>query len=137
MNPNEWGPAGWKLIHSISVNCEDNIPERKQYAIHQLFDSLKELLPCKYCRQHITENLQNYPIQCKTRKEFVSYCVKLHNVVNKQLGKPILNEQKCIRKLLQPYQKHNVPITNYVTFYLIFLTSLFVFTLVQNRCGIR
>ena len=52
--------------------------------------SLKDVLPCKYCRENYSQNLKdaNYCDNIfRSRNTFSKFIFKLHNVVNKNLNK--------------------------------------------------
>jgi hypothetical protein len=85
-----WGPAAWHLLHTISFNYPINptIENKKQYK--EFVENLQYVLPCKYCRINLTNNLKIYPIRSchmKNRDSFSRYIFKLHEIINKKLGK--------------------------------------------------
>jgi hypothetical protein len=52
--------------------------------------NLRNVLPCKYCRVNLTNNLKKNPLlmcHMKNRTTFSKYVYELHEVVNKMLGK--------------------------------------------------
>jgi hypothetical protein len=85
-----WGPAAWHLIHTISFNYPINpTTENKKY-YKEFIENLQNVLPCKYCRINLKNNLKVYPIRpchMKNRDTFSRYIYKLHEVINKKLGK--------------------------------------------------
>ena len=85
-----WGPAAWHLLHTISFNypVEPTLEQKKQYRNFIL--SLKNVLPCKYCRMNLKTNLKQMPLtmaDMKTRATFSRYIYNLHELVNKMLKK--------------------------------------------------
>jgi hypothetical protein len=85
-----WGPAAWHLLHTISFNYPINptIENKKHYK--EFVENLQNVLPCKYCRINLKNNLKAYPIrQCymKNRDTFSRYIYKLHEIINRKLGK--------------------------------------------------
>lgn len=44
-----WGPPMWKVLHTLSFSPPDELRKHKQHVINFL-DSLKDVLPCIYCR---------------------------------------------------------------------------------------
>ena len=50
MNVNEWGPGGWVFLHTTTFNYPLNPCEEDKQLIKKFFDSVKNILPCKYCR---------------------------------------------------------------------------------------
>lgn len=85
-----WGPAMWHFLHTMSFNypVEPTKEDKKNYK--NFIISLKNVLPCKYCRINIKNNLKKKPLnECylKNRETFSRYVFELHELVNKMLGK--------------------------------------------------
>ena len=85
-----WGPSLWHYLHTMSFNYPVNptLEDKKNYKNFIL--SLKNVLPCKYCRINLTTNFKNLPIRnchMKNRDTFSRYVYKLHEHVNKMLNK--------------------------------------------------
>jgi hypothetical protein len=85
-----WGPLAWTFIHTISFNYPVNpTPEDKQHYKDFIYN-LRYVLPCKYCRINLTNNLKKKPLMAchmKNRDTFSRYIYELHELVNKMLGK--------------------------------------------------
>ena len=85
-----WGPVFWFFLHTMSFNypiCPNN--ETKKHYMNFIL-SLKNILPCKYCRDNLTDNFKKLPISMdtmKNRETFSRYVYNLHEMVNKMLGK--------------------------------------------------
>ena len=85
-----WGPAMWHFLHTMSFNypVDPTDEQKKQYM--NFVKSLKYVLPCKYCRINLKNNFKHHPIEMcdmKNRDTFSFYIYKLHELVNKMLGK--------------------------------------------------
>ena len=85
-----WGPAMWHYLHMMSFNYPVNpTPEnKKQYK--EFITSLKYVLPCKYCRMNLANNLKKKPLlmcHMANRETFSRYVYELHETVNKMLHK--------------------------------------------------
>ena len=85
-----WGPAQWHFLHTMSFNYPVNpTPEdKKHYRDYVL--NLRYVLPCKYCRINLTNNLKKKPLQMchmASRDTFSRYIYELHETVNKMLNK--------------------------------------------------
>jgi len=85
-----WGPALWHYIHAMSFNYPVNpTAENKKYYCDFIYN-LRYVLPCKYCRINLTNNLKQKPLlacHMKNRGTFSKYIYELHELVNKMLGK--------------------------------------------------
>ena len=56
--------------------------------------ALGQLYPCKLCRKHLQQQLRDPelgPVACKTRTDLTVWMCKLHNIVNKDIGKPLFS----------------------------------------------
>ena len=85
-----WGPSTWHLLHTISFNypinptCEDKRNYR-DFVIH-----LQNVLPCGKCRENLKTNFKKLPLtmsNMENRYAFSMYIYKLHERINKMLGK--------------------------------------------------
>jgi hypothetical protein len=85
-----WGPAMWHYLHTMSFNypVKPTPNDKKNYKNFIL--NLKNVLPCKYCRINLKNNLKKKPIQMcdmENRNTFSRYVYDLHETVNKMLHK--------------------------------------------------
>jgi hypothetical protein len=85
-----WGPAAWHLLHTISFNYPINPTDENKKQYKEFVESLANVLPCKYCRMNLENNLKAHPIKpchMKNRETFSRYIYNLHEIVNKMLDK--------------------------------------------------
>lgn len=92
-NVNFWGKMMWNFLHTVSFNVdpvEMSQEERDHY--DGFLQSLKYVLPCSACRENYKKNLKDLSydknIVLVNRKSFSMFIYRLHNRVNKMLGKP-------------------------------------------------
>jgi hypothetical protein len=85
-----WGPSAWHLLHTMSFNYPvEPTPEQKHHYRNFVL-SLKNVLPCKYCRMNLKTNLKELPLtmDCmKNRDTFSRYIYNLHELINRKLKK--------------------------------------------------
>jgi hypothetical protein len=85
-----WGPAAWHFIHMMSFNYPVNPTSEDKKNYRNYIYSLRYILPCKYCRINLKNNLKQKPLlmcHMKNRATFSRYIYELHELVNKMLGK--------------------------------------------------
>jgi hypothetical protein len=85
-----WGPAQWHFMHTISFNYPVNPTPKDKKNYRNYILSLKNVLPCKYCRMNLKTNLKHMPLtmnHMKDRESFSKYIYDLHELVNKMLKK--------------------------------------------------
>lgn len=87
MNTVFWGGDGWKLLGSIAYNYPTNptIDDKKKYLL--FFNSLKDVLPCIYCRNSYSEYIIELPIDdfLDNNVKLSLWLYKIHNKVNNKL----------------------------------------------------
>jgi hypothetical protein len=77
-------------MHTMSFNypVKPTLDQKQQYKDFIL--NLVNVLPCKYCRINLEKNFKTLPLMdedMESRDTFSRYVYKLHEVVNKMLGK--------------------------------------------------
>lgn len=85
-----WGPALWHSLHTISFNYPVNPTTTDKHQYRDFMLSLTHILPCRYCRENLVKNYKIFPLtmECmKSRDTFSRYVYKLHERINKNLGK--------------------------------------------------
>lgn len=87
IDPSVWGPHLWATIHTLALKA-DSDGEVGPYL--EFINSLLFLLPCETCRLDFTKWYKDNgdPVA----SEAFEWSVKLHNYVNRKLGKPIVTE---------------------------------------------
>lgn len=76
-------------MHAVTFAYPDNPTEQDRKSVTDFFTSLGHILPCKKCQDHWAKNLKSRPIQSHSRDALSNWLIDVHNVVNKQTGKPM------------------------------------------------
>jgi hypothetical protein len=85
-----WGPALWHALHTISFNYPVKPTKEQKENYYDFFMNLKNILPCKYCRDNYEKNLKILPLTVKTmknRESFSRWLYEIHEIINKNLNK--------------------------------------------------
>jgi len=85
-----WGPSIWHFLHTMSFNYPVQPTIKNKKAHINFINSLQHILPCKYCRVNLSNNLKKFPVTNKhlaNRETFSKYIYDLHEVVNRMLKK--------------------------------------------------
>jgi len=80
-------PSDCTLI-SFTVPVNPTPEDKNHY--RDFIINLQYVLPCKYCRMNLTNNLKKKPLQMcdmASRDTFSRYIYELHETINKMLGK--------------------------------------------------
>lgn len=85
-----WGPPMWHILHTISFNYPINPTEEQKKHYYKFYKNLKNILPCRYCRENLANNLKTHKLDksiMKNRETLSRWVFELHEMVNKMLGK--------------------------------------------------
>ena len=85
-----WGPPMWHVLHTISFNypVKPSSKDKKHY--NDMIQNLRYTLPCGKCRENLVSNLKAVPlrpIDMMSRNAFSRWMYRLHEHINKMLGK--------------------------------------------------
>jgi hypothetical protein len=102
-----WGPPGWLFLHSITFGFPHKIDADNIHRVHEyakFFNSVGNVLPCKYCRESYNEYIKELPIEgfLDSRNSLVTWLYLIHNRVNKKLGV----SSECIPPLTEVKDKY-------------------------------
>lgn len=102
-----WGPSLWHYLHIMSFNYPVK-PSQEQKEKHREFIlNLQYTLPCRYCRENLKRNLKQLPLSCnalKNRENFSRWVYKLHELINKMLGKKSGLTYKQVRERYEHFR---------------------------------
>lgn len=84
----------------MCLGAPDVLSPAQQHNYKAFFHMLPDVIPCSTCSDHLRENLKKMPIDnhLSSNKDLFAWSVQLHNVVNKQLGKPQISIEEANKK---------------------------------------
>eukprot|EP00948_MAST-09A_sp_MAST-9A-sp1_P001915 g1915.t1 len=85
------GRHTWFFLHSIAAKYPDNPTDYDKQTIRWFIAALGQHYPCKLCRGHLQQQLRDPdlgPVQVDNRKALSVWMCNLHNMVNRDIGKP-------------------------------------------------
>ena len=88
VSPNVWGHAAWHMLHRMSFS--KTLHDQDHDGAVQFFKSIVYILPCKKCRNNMSDHLKHLPVPITyTYKESVNVMAKwvwrLHSRVSESL----------------------------------------------------
>lgn len=106
MDVSKWGSPLWFFLHTISFNYPDKPSYKDKSQYYDFFYNLQNILPCQQCKINYIKHLQRHPISphLDSRQSLVNWVVKIHNLVNIETGKPMMDTASVINKYNQVYQ---------------------------------
>ena len=87
----EMGRSTWYFLHGIAKYYSENASEAEQESALALINAIVVLYPCKKCAMHFKETILCFPPMLKTKKDFILWLCKCHNIVNARLYKSEFN----------------------------------------------
>lgn len=102
IDPQLWGPSGWRFIHYVCLGAPEHLSPSEQKTYYNFLHSIQSVLPCGACRKHFQENLQKHPLTDKvlaTQKSLFEWSVAMHNEVNAAHNKPLLTPEEALHSL--------------------------------------
>ena len=133
IRPCLWGATCWDALHYFSLGYpEKDPPMEVQRSANDMMMSLKYLLPCSLCRQHLAEMYQTtMPVTDKVlsgSREWGTYLVRLRDMVDckhvsKQCSRRHDFDQDVVQRLLYPKNKRRIIIIVLLVALLILVVS--------------
>lgn len=110
-----WGPPMWESIHCIAFGYPVEPTEQNKIDYKNFFINLKNVLPCRYCRESYEDFIKNdqdaklTTEAFKSRDTLTEWIYKLHNRVNKKLGVDYRLTIEDFRHKFETYRAKCVP----------------------------
>lgn len=85
-----WGPSFWKTLHFITFTYSDFPNKDDKKLMYDLFDNIKERIPCFKCKRAFKQFLIHVPIDefLYNKNSLIYWLYIIHNTVNFKLNKP-------------------------------------------------
>jgi len=117
MLPEVWGRHLWFSIHFIAHDYPQQPSVEDIAAYRMFFENLWKVIPCYKCGVNYRRHLEELPIDghLESRDALFAWTVELHNIVNKELGKPVMSLAEAKKKYSDPeFNKHTLPVSVHV-----------------------
>lgn len=130
-DPRYWGPQFWFTMHTVAFFYPDTPNQTEMAHARDFYSSLQSLLPCPGCAAHYSRMLERYPIDrsLESRETLIAWVNKIHNEVNRRLGKPIVTLSEYMTETHKPF----APPRDFTVLRIIALTCLAFFVLFCAR----
>eukprot|EP00890_Picochlorum_soloecismus_P004960 jgi/Picsp_1/5465/NSC_02824-R1_protein len=87
----EVGRATWTFLHTLAAQYPERPSFRQKQDAKKMIDILTRMYPCGECARHFKEVVKAHPPRVESRQQFSLWMCRVHNVVNRSLGKPSFN----------------------------------------------
>lgn len=128
MGPDVWGPHGWKFLHFVSLGYPENPTENDKIKYKTFFSLIKNVLPCSLCANNYRKHLEENPLSdtiLNDRDKFISWCIKMHNLVNIENNSKVYSDDEALKLILNE-KKCEEPVKNNYNILLIAGIILFI-----------
>eukprot|EP00195_Chlamydomonas_chlamydogama_P010288 CAMPEP_0202892894 /NCGR_PEP_ID=MMETSP1392-20130828/2573_1 /ASSEMBLY_ACC=CAM_ASM_000868 /TAXON_ID=225041 /ORGANISM="Chlamydomonas chlamydogama, Strain SAG 11-48b" /LENGTH=245 /DNA_ID=CAMNT_0049577027 /DNA_START=392 /DNA_END=1130 /DNA_ORIENTATION=- len=85
------GRATWTLLHTLAAQLPDQPSRQQQQDVKALINILTRIYPCGDCAKHFKEIVRRDPPVVRSGPKFQQWLCRVHNVVNRSIGKPEFN----------------------------------------------
>ena len=92
---NVWGRCLWTSIHLIALSYPKNPTKEVMKQYRDFFENLGNVLPCIKCQNNYKRHLKELPIDYFLYEDLFKWTVEMHNIVNKETGKPEWTYEKA------------------------------------------
>jgi len=90
VSPNIWGPNLWGTLHLLCLTGTITPNFVQEFAT---------VIPCPMCASHFSDLLSENPFPDSDNPSVLfEWSVRLHNLVNARLGKPILSTEQAMQR---------------------------------------
>jgi hypothetical protein len=85
-------------MHLVALGYPTKPTYAEKRAAKEFFESFTHLIPCPTCKMHYANHLKNNPLtpNLDTRHDLFQWTIRIHNLVNKDLGKPEYTDTDAI-----------------------------------------
>lgn len=85
------GRATWTFLHTLAAQYPEHPTYRQKRDARNLIDIMTRMYPCGECAEHFSEVVKACPPRVNSRHEFSQWMCRVHNIVNRSIGKPEFN----------------------------------------------
>jgi hypothetical protein len=82
------GRAAWLVLHATAEQYPANPTPQEQQTARSFVYSFASLYPCQKCRMHFQKLVRENPPDVGSQAAFSAWVIRIHNLVNIDLGKP-------------------------------------------------
>jgi hypothetical protein len=106
MLPEIWGKNSWYILHIFAIGYPKQPTYEEIIAYKNFYENFWKVIPCYKCSVNYRRHLKEVPLDdyLTDNTKLFEWTVKLHNIVNVELGKPEMSLEDAIdmyRKIIK------------------------------------
>lgn len=87
VDPDTLGRATWTFLHTLAATHPPKPTGKQQEQLKRFMKDFADVYPCAPCAESFREIIKQHPADTKTGPVFADWMCKVHNEVNKEVGK--------------------------------------------------
>ncbi|KYM89741.1 FAD-linked sulfhydryl oxidase ALR [Atta colombica] len=88
LDKDELGSKTWAFLHTMVAYYPDHPNEKQKADVNSFFDTFSKFYPCNICAEDLQKQFKHSPPQTESQEKLSQWLCRIHNEVNKKLGKP-------------------------------------------------
>ncbi|ODM93558.1 FAD-linked sulfhydryl oxidase ALR [Orchesella cincta] len=88
LDKDELGGATWSFLHTMAAYFPDDATKTQQKEMSAFMKIFAKYYPCEHCAKDFQVSIKESPPETVGREAFSLWLCKMHNEVNRKLGKP-------------------------------------------------
>ncbi|XP_063977211.1 FAD-linked sulfhydryl oxidase ALR [Diachasmimorpha longicaudata] len=91
LDKDELGTATWSFLHTMAAYFPEKPTREQSNDMRTFFDVFSKFYPCSTCAEDLRKQLEIRPPDTSSQMGLSQWLCRIHNEVNKKLGKPIFD----------------------------------------------
>lgn len=94
LDKDELGRSTWGFLHTLAASFPEKPTPSQQSDLKSFMHLFSKFYPCWYCAKDLQEELKTNEPDAESRAKLAQWMCRIHNGVNKKLGKPLFDCSK-------------------------------------------
>ena len=137
-----WGPKYWFFLHTIAMQYSLNPTNSVKKIYYNFIQNLALMIPDKEMGKSFSKLINDYPVTpyLDSRESFVKWMHMIHNKINLNLNKPLLEYKDAILQYKENYKPKKVKnlkelkIREKIIFFLILFILIMTILFLNLKC---
>ncbi|GAV01162.1 hypothetical protein RvY_11914 [Ramazzottius varieornatus] len=94
VDKDELGRNTWSFLHTMAATYPEKPSVEQQSDMRSFVHLFSKFYPCVHCAKDLQEELKTNVPDTSSQSSFAQWMCRMHNTVNKKLGKPLFDCRK-------------------------------------------